>query len=398
MSGEFSSLWRGPGFRRLWLAQCASQLGDRLVFVLLVAALSQHHAPPSQLSLALALTSLPHVLLAALAGLLADRLEARRVMRLSNMLRAVLVLGLGLFGPGQLGLAIAFATAIAIAAQPFTPAEAALLPRAVAPERLMQANAVSALTTVVILVVGVSLGEPLVQQGGLWLGSLVASGAFGLGAWLLHDLPVAPPSGPAPAVVPWPRQFVAGLRYLRTRGGLRRTIACQVAIVSAFAALSVVAIVVAQQVWRTGYGGLLAACGAGLGTGAWLIGRWGPAWPRDRAIAAGFVATGAILVALAAVGPQEQGLAFGLTFALGISAAIVGVPLQTRLQQRVEEAVRGQVFGLQQTVLNALAVVPLAGTGWLLERVGSAAVLAGLGSALALVGLAAACFPLPDKA
>src|SRR4030095_8269874 len=80
-----------PAFRRLWLAQVSSRLGEAIALVaipLLVYALT---GSAELLGLIFVLQLLPRVILAPIAGLLADRLDRRRLMIGADLGRAALV-------------------------------------------------------------------------------------------------------------------------------------------------------------------------------------------------------------------------------------------------------------------------------------------------------------------
>lgn len=382
------SIWGNRSFVMLWLGQCFSQGADRLIFILLVELVTRLDPAPRTLSVALAATTVPNVLFGALAGVWADRIDKRHVMMLSNLVRAGLVLALSLIGGGHVVLAIAIACLIAMAAQPFVPAEAGAIPATVERHALMEANAVSALTMVGAVVVAYTVGEPLIHASGTLVGSVVIAAAFGASTLCLAQVKFLHPPEMRPRTGWW-LELKEGLDYIRRRGGVRRTMAFQVIIFSTFAALSVLAILFAKNVLQTNFSWLLASGGVGLGVGAWLIGRWGTRWSQDLSIVTGFAATGAALFGLSGVGPEQTGLAFVLTFVTGFMASVVGVPLQTRLQERVEDALRGKVFGVQNTVLNAVAIIPLAGTGFLLEWCELPTVLRGLSLIMFTTALAA---------
>jgi MFS family permease len=388
-SAGFRPLLANRSFLVLWLGQCCSQVADKLVFILLVETVSALSASPRVMSVALALHTVPNVLFGALAGVWVDRVDKRAVMVGSNLARALLVLGLGLFGHTHVAVAIGLAFLVASAAQPFIPAEQAAMPLVVPREHLLQANSVFATTMIASIVVAFTLGEPLTQglgtQGAAWC----VAGGFLASVGLLALVRYTQPPQPVTTTEGFWAQFGQGLAYIRSRGGIRRTLALQVAIYATLAALSVLAIIYAKAVLHTNFSWFLAVAGLGLGAGAWVVGHPGAAWSRDATITAGFLATGAAMVALAALGPGQKALAFGLAGALGCAAALVAVPLQTRLQELVEEPVRGKVFGAQNMVLNMAATVPLGAIGFVVEGLGVTAVLAALGATLGLVGLGA---------
>ncbi|WP_309474653.1 MFS transporter [Streptomyces ipomoeae] len=108
-----SSLWRDADFRRLWMGQTASQLGEHAGLVVLpLFAVLTLHASPGQLSVLRAVGQAPILLLSLFAGAWVDRWRTRTTMVLTDAGRA-LALGAaamaGLFGwlglPGLLALA-----------------------------------------------------------------------------------------------------------------------------------------------------------------------------------------------------------------------------------------------------------------------------------------------------
>ena len=397
----FGPLFANRSFLLLWASQGFSQSADRLVFILLVEAVSRLSASGTVMSATLALQMAPNVLFGALAGVLADRLDKRRVMAISNAVRGSLVLALGLFGDAHLAVPIAIGFLLTSAAQPFVPAEAAVMPLVVPRASLLQANSVSAMTMICSLVVGFALGEPLSHVAGPFGAACVVATCYLLAAACVHFVRLTYPATVAPPQESYGLQLRQGLAYIGRRGGVRRTIALQVAIFSTFASLSVVAIIFAKAVLVTSFSWLLAAGGVGMALGGWLIGRFGGGWNRDLTIATGFLATAAGLVLLAGFGMESKPIAYAMVAGLGFTSSVVGVPLQTRLQELVEDGVRGKVFGVQNTVLNVVAIVPLAGVGVVVKRIGVPLVL--LGMAVVMVGAGVAAWlgrlgERPDRA
>jgi predicted MFS family arabinose efflux permease len=67
-----------------------------------------------------------------------------------------------------------------------------------------------------------------------------------------------------------------------------------------------------------------------------------------------------------------------LIAALGGFAAVVGVPMQTAIQEETPEAMRGKVFGLQNNAINIALSLPLALAGVAETFFGLRAVFLGL--------------------
>ncbi|MBF2097967.1 MAG: arabinose efflux permease, partial [Gloeomargaritaceae cyanobacterium C42_A2020_066] len=70
-------------------------------------------------------------------------------------------------------------------------------------------------------------------------------------------------------------------------------------------------------------------------------------------------------------------------FGVGLCGALIGVPLQTRLQAETPEDMRGKVFGLQNNAVNIALSLPLVLTG---------AIESWLGLPVTLMGLAGLVF------
>src|SRR5919107_4485952 len=93
MDSTNGSLLRNVRFLRLWIGQGTSFVGDAVSMVALVVLVFQVTGSASAVGGALVARLLP-TLASPLAGVLADRLDRRLVLVASDLVRAVLVLGL----------------------------------------------------------------------------------------------------------------------------------------------------------------------------------------------------------------------------------------------------------------------------------------------------------------
>jgi MFS family permease len=88
-----ASLWQHHDFLKMWSGEMVSLLGDQftsLAFPLTAVLILQ--ASPSQMGILQALGTLPFLLLGLIAGVWADRYRRRRLMILSDVSRALLLL------------------------------------------------------------------------------------------------------------------------------------------------------------------------------------------------------------------------------------------------------------------------------------------------------------------
>src|SRR5580658_576966 len=84
-----------PAFRKLWLALMVSVFGDFLALYAVLSAMSfRMHASARAITLVSVFFLLPMAFLGPLAGVFVDRWSPRRTMVVSDIARALLVVGL----------------------------------------------------------------------------------------------------------------------------------------------------------------------------------------------------------------------------------------------------------------------------------------------------------------
>jgi len=152
-----------PDYRRLWLAGSISAFGDNLTTLtlfLLVNHLTGSTAAIATMAIAIAL---PDVAVGLLAGVYVDRLDRRRVMIGSDLLRGVIVLGFAaVTTAGHVWWLYAIAAVQATIGTFFDPARGALVPRLVPAEGLLAANSLSQTTRILTGVLGTGAAGLLV--------------------------------------------------------------------------------------------------------------------------------------------------------------------------------------------------------------------------------------------
>src|SRR5690242_11658240 len=171
---------RLPEFRKLFLAQTISNVGDGMTYMalmLLVNDLTHSTAALAVLAIAVAV---PSMVGGIVGGAVADRFDRRRIMLASDTVRAVLVLGFVLVGTAE-SLPILYLIAFAQAAigTLFSPARGALIPRAVPAEGLMAANGLGQLSHVVCSLLGTTVtGVVFALTGAAWPISFLVAATF----------------------------------------------------------------------------------------------------------------------------------------------------------------------------------------------------------------------------
>lgn len=181
------SLVRGNrDFRRVYLASLISLGGDWFLTVALFSLVLKYHGSGVAVGLVIAVQDLAFFLASPLAGSLADRLNRRTLMIVTDVARAVICLGfLFVRGGDTVWLTYVVLGALAVFSAVFEPASAAALPNLVEPEDLGTANALTGSAWGTMLVVGAALGGLVAGKFGTDTAIVVDSVSFLASALLI---------------------------------------------------------------------------------------------------------------------------------------------------------------------------------------------------------------------
>jgi MFS family permease len=379
----------------LWFGQGLSQIADKVFFVLLIAILVHYQAPDAPInsmrSAVMISATLPAIFLGSAAGIFVDRFPKKQILTFCNYVRGLLTLLLPIL-PKAFLILLVIAFLESVLTQFFAPAEQTAIPLVVPREELMPANALFTLTIIGSLIVGFAVGEPLLSiahrlnptygeatlVGGLYL---LAGGVM----QCMH-LKEAKTDRSTLRVHPW-SDFKEGLRYLKKNPLISNAMLQLTILYSVFAALTILAIQLAQEIGLhpTQFGFLLAAAGIGMVLGAAFLGHWGDRLHNKPLPLIGFLIMAIVLAVFAIVNQLWLGL--GLSIMLGLGASLIAIPMQTLIQRQTPEAMRGKVFGFQNNVVNIALSAPLAIVGPLTDAIGLTFVLVGISLIVATGGI-----------
>src|SRR5579864_3893925 len=146
-------------FRRLWLAQIVSEIGDWFYTLSIYTLLLQLTGHASSVALALVLQVLPQAFVGPTAGVVNDRLPRKHVMIAADLIRCVVVLAMLLVRSRELvWLVYPLLVAETTMAAFFEPARSAVIPNIASEKEVLVANTLSSATWSVNLVIGASVG------------------------------------------------------------------------------------------------------------------------------------------------------------------------------------------------------------------------------------------------
>lgn len=365
--GSFRALLaRNHDFRRLWLGQVVSQLGDWFNAVAVYALLIDLTGSATAVAAMIVVQMLPNAIIGPLAGVVVDRRDRRRLMIAADLVRGVVILALLLVrDAGTIWIAYV-AMGLAVVAQAFfEPARAAILPTIAPHEDLVPANSLSAATWSAMLAIGAAVGGAITAWLGRETAFVLNSMSFFASAWFIAKItvtvPVREPTAAAASAEPRPG-LAEGLVYVRQHPA----VAALVSVKGAWAIAGGVMLlltVFGERVFRTadstaaGIGILYAARGIGAGGGA-LLAKALLERGRDsmtRFIGPSYLVIGLFYMALG-LAPNIWTASLAVIGA-HVAGSVVWVTSTVLLQMSVPDRYRGRVFGIDFSLMTLMSAL-----------------------------------------
>jgi MFS family permease len=348
------AVFANPRLRRLELALVGSVTGE-WAYAIALAVYAFDRGGAAAVGLVGLIRFLPSALAAPFAAVLGDRFSRVRVMVVSDVLRALAMVGaaLAVFGDAPAGVVYALAGVVAVVSMAFRPAQAALLPSlATTPSELTAANVASTTIESIGSFVGPALGGLLLAATDAGTVFAATAGAFVWSAALVLGIESSRPEREEAEVRGILSEALAGFRAILGEARLRLVVALYAAQTLVAGALNVLIVVMALEVLDLGSSGpgfLNAAVGVGGLVGALLalalVGR--------QRLAGDFgvgLLLWAIPIALIGVWPHEAP-ALVLLAVVGIGNTLVDVAALTLLQRAAPDEVLARVFGVIESLL-----------------------------------------------
>lgn len=382
-------LRHNPDYRRLFFATVVSLLGDWFAFVAISGFVTEATGRPGSSAAVFAASVLPTFLFSPLAGLLADRVDRKRLMVAVDLLRILPALGLlaalRLHSPA---LAISCVALLAALSSFFDPVAEASVPNVVSPEQLPIAQAALGAVWGTMLFLGAAVGGLATvafgREASLVLNAVTFLGSALLVAGIRRPLQHA---GPPPSHGPWAQ--LGEVWTLARQSRLTRSLLATKAGVGL--GNGIVGLLPAFATGRfasgdAGVGMLLAARGLGVLFGPFLGQRWARGDGRRLLLVCG---TSMVSYGLAyALLPFAPSL---LLAALCVLLAHLGGGAQWvlstyGLQVSVPDRLRGRVLALDFGFATLAIGVSSLGAGAAAEAVGLAPASLALAGASLLYG------------
>jgi MFS family permease len=375
MSAFTVLLRENRNYRYTWMGQVVSEIGDHFnniaVFSL---ALAVTHSGLVVSGIMLA-RAVPAIMAGPLAGVLLDRIDRRRIMIASDLVRAVVAAGfmftLRYPEPWVLYL---FSGMLMFASPFFTSGRASILPTIANREELHTANSLTQTTQWLTLTVGtLTAGTSVTQFGYMWA-FFLNSLSFLFSAWSISRLR-APRGGfraprdaltEADVVRPW-RDYTEGLRYMRSTPLILGIAVINIGWATGGGAAQILFSLFGEIVFNRGAAGIgqvWACAGIGLllgGTFGHWFGRRSSFKAYKRAIVICYIVHGGAYVVFS----QMRSYWLALVF-IGLSRAAVAVSSvlnMTQLLRHIPDNYRGRVFSTIESLTWSVMMISMMAAG-----------------------------------
>lgn len=381
MSPYIKLIRTNSDYTKLWLSGAVSQIGDWFNVIVLLALVSDY-TDGSGLAVSLFLLAriVPPLLITPYAGVLADKLNRKTILIVTDVLRAMIVL-MFLLSTGAETLWLIYVLTVAQFSLTaiFEPAKSAILPNLVEHEDIITANTIGSITWSAMLAIGALLGGIVAGTLGITVALIIDALTYVVSALLIVGIqgyakPLADRQNKQTEHKP--NQIVEGLRYAKANPQVAMSLIVKAG--GAVGSTDTIMTIFATQIFVTmnsggeaSLGFLYGAAGLGAVLGPILLNRFhnGSNDQMRKAILWGFV--------LLTLGWTIIGQASALWIvALGLGVRAMGGSANwtyssAMIQQTTDNQYLGRMFSLETTLMHTVGILSTIGTGALIDSLGA---------------------------
>lgn len=396
MEGKSSyiDLLKIRNFLLLWTGQAVSYMGDQIHYIAIMGLLLyEYNVSTVEVGTLLVSLTAPSLIIGPLAGVYVDRWSRKKVMIFSDIIRGALVCLI----PFTTGLWQIYVIMFLVSSVSrfFFPAYSSTVPNVVPREQLLVANSLSQTTFNISLVVGPAAGALLIGVTGYTVAFFINGLTFFFSALmiarihLLEERKVV--KGGAKEVF---SQMKEGLTLIRRTRPVLFVVSVFSGIMLFIGGINVLLLVFIRDVlgMRIMHLGVLSGFqGAGMIVGALAVGVVGGRFQKRTLMLIGTFFVG---IFLAVFGMNLYiVVSYGLMLLIGASVSVLNVPATTLLQEVIPDEIRGRVFGVQGTLIQAFSIFSIGWESAVAALIGAQTMIIMVGLFCAGIGVLGRFFP-----
>ncbi len=408
---DFTVLLLDKSYVSFLLSVVFSQVAFNMMNVVLIFLVFNLTSSNFLVSMILLISLLPQVFLSFVGGIIADSNNKKNILVLGNIGRASVVFLL-IFFNSTVALVYLFAFLVSVVTQFYIPAETPIIPKLVPEKLLIAANSLFGLALFGSILVGYVIAGPVYAALGNSYVFIVLALLFATAGFFAHLIPDFALKIPEETVRKRVkakveeslRSYLVGTYklLLETKG----VAPSFVLLIVSQVVIMVLAIIVpgyANDILKINVENvsllLFAPAALGMITAALCIGSLFKTANRDRLMDIGLMLSGVVLLSLPLVSSNALAsfiasynlilpdflhtnvlfIVSVLSFFAGIGNALIFIPAQTTIQERIPENFRSKIYGLLFAMIGLFSLLPIALVGGLADNIGVNTVLVIIG-------------------
>ncbi|MBI5280604.1 MAG: MFS transporter [Candidatus Solibacter usitatus] len=371
MSGFAQILRRNRNYRACWLGQTVSEVGDHFNSIAVLSLALHLTGSGAAVGAVMIARVLPAIVAGPVAGVVLDRMDRRKVMIASDVLRAVVALAhILLLTYRETWLLYALSGLLMFASPFFNSGRSAILPRIASQDELHTANALTQTTSWLTLSIGTMLGGLSTAQFGYKWAFVANAASFAFSAaaiWSMRGDFRPERGGAARRRGASLEEFRGGLRYMAARPLILGIALLGVGWSTGGGAAQVLFTLFGEVVFARGPAGIgliWSSAGIGLVLGGVLGHRLGRGMGFERykrTVTVAFFLHGLCYVVFSVMGSIYAAMVF-----IALSRVAMGlnsVLNRGMLLAHVPDGLRGRVFTTVETMSNAVMLLSMGAAG-----------------------------------
>jgi MFS family permease len=372
MTTLLALLRQNRNYRYTWMAQVVSEVGDYFNNIAVFALVMEKSSSGLIVSGVMLSRAIPAVLAGPVAGVLLDRLDRKRIMIASDLIRAVVALAFVLtIHQPRPWLLYALSAVLMFASPFFSAGRAAILPTIATDDELHTANSLTQTTQSATLTAGTLLAGFSAARFGYQWAFIVNSLSFAFSAWAIWQIAV-PEGFRAKVLAGTHRQhpfhdFREGLAYMRSVPLMMGIAMISVGWAMGGGAAQILFALFGEQVFHRGAAGIGAiwgSAGIGLMIGGvigHLTGRRASFAGYKRAVTISYLVHGATYMLFSQVESYAVALVCMMFSRIGMN--VTSVLNNAQLLRHTPDRFRGRVFSTLESLRWSVMIVSMAAAG-----------------------------------
>lgn len=357
-------------FLRLWIAQIFSQFSDKFLMAALMIAVSNITSTNISVSSLMVAFALPSVIIAPFVGVFLDKMDRKIILITINILRSLLSTALVFFLNNLFAIYL-YSFLIASLIVIFAPAEFAMIPKTASTKNLPAANSLFNVTWVMSFILGFAAISPVVLFFGIKIAVLFAAISYLVASLVSSILPNDRPH-PDIKTCSFKRALFDSFSYIKSSKLIQVLILQQSIATSLMGMVSVLAVGYVREVLHlseANFSIIVVPAGLGMVIGSLIIGHIKSTAFKNSVIVRVGILFASLCLVLMSVFTQIIIIPI-ISFFLGISNALVNIPIQSMIQKVVKESFRGRVFSILNMFISFTSTFPILFTGGLADMFG----------------------------